>query len=117
MRDVSNGSVLPKWAAIKGTTIEVNPAAAYSEAFKALGVKIIDQYWLEVARRCFTNRIKDLVRGDADLRDALVSKCLDIRICRDPAFVLADYPFGAGPDMGSLGFRKHYRTYISAVGG
>ncbi len=106
---------LPAWADIVNDAIEFDPADAYGEALAVLGVDKPDQYWLEVARRCVTNRLKDIVKADLDLMNALASTGLRLKIRRNEAFALANHPPGAGAEAGVQQFRKYYQDYLARV--
>ncbi|MHA1572157.1 MAG: hypothetical protein ACTSWM_10065 [Alphaproteobacteria bacterium] len=83
---------LPDWATMTETgVIEVDGAAAYTETLKRLDQKKPDQYWIEVARRCFTADLYDLclVAGEAALR---------LRITASKIGRLANYPPEMSPE-------------------
>lgn len=90
---------LPNWAAWgEDGFVEVDPDVVYPIYLEALKVKKPDRYWLEVARRCFTEDLRR-VHGPG----------LKLRILRRPDWRLDKFPKGAGAEAGSAEFRRHYR--------
>jgi hypothetical protein len=90
---------LPRWAK-RGDDgmIEVDPDLAYPLYLRLLGVQTLDQFWLEVARRCLT----------ADLK-ALLGTPLAIRILEGSGrYALAAVAAGGGPALGAATFRTFY---------
>ena len=108
-----NHPALPARASIEDGTVFVAPGLAYEEALTALGVTDRTQYWLEVARRCCTERLHIAVKGSLDLMNAIGGTGLHLRILRDDNYRLDLYPEGEGAEAGSRGFRKHYQTYLN----
>ena len=106
---------LPKWATIDNGQIVVNPRPAYEEALAALGNPAPDQYWMEVARRCCTERVVQIARDNLDIMVALGSTVISLKILRDKFALLTDYPPGAGAHEGSFKFRQHYQTYLNGL--
>lgn len=88
---------LPAWAKRNGDAIEVIPSFVYPYYMEKLGVEEVTQYWLEVARRCMTEDLKKIVGGP-----------LHIRILKDLAWRLENFPVGDGDERGRTEFRKHY---------
>lgn len=77
--------------------IVVDPAKAYPLYFNLLGQPAVTQYWMEVARMCFT---QDLIE--------VYGKPLHIQIARNLNYRLDRYPRGDGPEAGAAGFRAHW---------
>lgn len=75
----------------------VDPAKAYPLYFNLLGEPPATQYWMEVARMCFT---QDLIE--------VYGKPLHLVITKNPAFALVRFPRGDGPEAGQAGFRVHW---------
>lgn len=114
-----NHEALPAWAQIDDSNpadhiIVADPAGAYEEALTALGVEERTQYWLEVARRCFTERLLDLLRGNLSLMIAVGATGLHLRIDRgDGSYALANFPEGDGAARGVAEFRQYYQGYLN----
>jgi hypothetical protein len=89
---------LPAWAEPQDGKIHIDPDKAYPAYLDKLGVTEIDQYWLEVARRCITEDLRQIVDGP-------IHVVID---AKDGRWALKHYPEGAGADAGANGFRKHY---------
>lgn len=107
---------LPAWADVVDQVIEFDPEHAYEEVRQALKIKKWDQYWLEVARRLCTNRLKVIVRGDLSLMNALASTGLKVRILKNDAVgILSRHPKGKGADLGATEFRLFMESYMAAV--
>ena len=90
---------LPRWAR-RGDDgmIEVDPDQAYPLYLGLLGVQTLDQFWLEVGRRCLT----------ADLK-ARLGTPLDIRILEGSGrWALSRVPLGGGAALGATRFRTFY---------
>jgi hypothetical protein len=93
------GDGLPGWASIDGDgKINVDPDKAYPHYLEKLGADQPDQYWLEVARRSFTEDLQQIVGGP-------IHVVID---AKGGQWALRNYPEGAGADAGANGFRKHY---------
>lgn len=78
----------------------MRPDIVYPLYLKKLGVKHpseTTQYWLEVARRCFTTDLR--ARVDGRLR---------LRILGDDDWRLSNFPPGDGAERGAQAFRRHY---------
>ena len=94
---------LPNWARMgKDGYIEVWPHKAYPLFVEAAGLKM-DQYGLEVARRCMTKYLKELLQVET----------LYLRILKDTRYKLSNYPEGEGAQAGADGFRKYYSTIVT----
>lgn len=96
-----------RWAEpAKDGVVEVKASEVYPMALKRLGVEKIDQYWLEVARRCFTTHLRDLLRlhGVHFLHLRIVSDVDDFKIKKHAP--------GGGPEAGAQEFRKHFQRYL-----
>jgi hypothetical protein len=99
---------LPAWATqAKDGAIEVKASVVYPMALERLAVTTVDQYWLEVARRCFTEHLHQIIQLDGEQNQ------LHLRIVSDTdAFLLKKNPKGAGAEEGGSKFRKHYKAYL-----
>lgn len=106
---------LPVWADIEDGVIVFSPGDAYEEALKALAAPARDQYWMEVARRCATERLHQAVAGSLPLMTALGATGLGIRILRDDAYTLSKLPAGKGAALGALEFRQYYQGYLNGL--
>jgi len=74
----------------------VDPAKAYPAYIAMLGGQPT-QYWLEVARMCFT---EDLTQ--------VFGTPLHLVILKNDDFRLARFPRGDGPEKGAAAWRLHY---------
>jgi hypothetical protein len=90
---------LPRWAKRDADDmIEVDPDLAYPVYLALLGVQALDQFWLEVARRCLTTDLK-----------ALLGTPLCVRILAGSGrYALAAVPPGGGAAFGAATFRTFY---------
>ena len=109
---------LPVWASIDDSNppdrvIVADPAEAYEEALSALGNPERTQYWLEVARRCITERLLDALRGNLSLMNAVGSTGLHLRIAANDAYRLDQLPEGDGAALGVVEFRRWYQSYLN----
>lgn len=90
---------LPHWAT--GTpdgVIEIDPDTAYPLVLDLLEIVNPDQYWLEVARRCVTEKLR-LLHGPG----------LSLRILpKARKWSLGNFPEGMGAARGCDEFRKHW---------
>lgn len=99
MITIKRRAKLPRWARQDDAgRVEIDAGVAYPLVLAALGVEAPTQYWLEVARRCVTHRLKETVGAPLHLHIV------------DPsgAWRLADHPPGPGADAGVAEFRTHY---------
>jgi hypothetical protein len=98
---------LPEWAAWAededGLYVAVDPNVVYPMWLDKLGVgkAARTQYWLEVARRCFTEALKERLAPSGVPLERL-------RILKGEAWRLVNFPAGEGEQAGSLGFRTHW---------
>lgn len=98
---------LPGWAVwgedSDGIYVAVDPNVVYPLWLEKLGVEKAarTQYWLEVARRCFTEALKEHLAPSGVKLDRL-------RILKGEPWRLANFPPGEGEQAGSLGFRRHW---------
>jgi hypothetical protein len=93
-------AVLPRWVRLADDGVfEVDPDIAYPVYLALLGIDLdeLDQFWLEVARRCLT----------ADLK-TLLGTPLYLRIRPSEHWVLAKFPAGGAAAMGAGAFRAFY---------
>ena len=77
----------------------IDPDQAYPAYLALLGIDLddADQFWVEVARRCFTTDLK-----------ALLGTPLHLRIKDSRHWVLATLPVGGGAALGASSFRAFY---------
>lgn len=80
----------------------VDPAKAYPFYFALLGEPECTQYWLEVARMCFT---EDLAR--------LYGHPLHVVILKNDRFALKRWPVGAGAELGAASWKPHYDKLVA----
>lgn len=96
---------LPVWVTVNAArteaegrlVLEVDRDRAYPDYLERLGVETPDQYWLEVARRCLTKDLQELVRQP-----------ITLRILATGDWNLADHPPGKGDAAGAAEFRRHW---------
>lgn len=119
-------NTLPDWAAVEESGGEkivlIDPAAAYEEAAVALTASGMDftawdQYRLEVARRCVTKRLKELIKSDLDLMNMVGSTGLNLRIARNDAYRLTNHAEGLGAEEGTslAALSLHYQPYLNGL--
>jgi hypothetical protein len=91
---------LPSWAVLNSTDgfVEVEPQLFYPTMLEALQIEEPTQYWLEVARRC----------GTEYLLEVLGLKQLKLRIRKNPKWKLTNFEPGDGALAGASAFRKYY---------
>lgn len=104
---------LPAWARIEndadGEYILVHPDNVYPRYIEDLRgieggpVGAADQYWIEVARRCMTK----------DLRE-IIGRPFRLRIARDDNWRLDAHQQGRGPEAGAAEFRRHWNRLNKA---
>lgn len=109
MSEVTITREIPDWVGVEvdasGTQwFVVDPGAMYPRVLKMLGATETDQYWLEVARRCLIQAIRDAAGGG-----------INVRILRDDAYRLDLHPAGLGADRGVVEFREHYTRIKGAL--
>jgi hypothetical protein len=92
---------LPRWARRSADgLVEVDPDVAYPVYLALLGIDLdeVDQFWLEVARRCLTTDLK-----------ARLGTPLAIRILEGSGrYALASLPPGGDAALGAATFRTFY---------
>ena len=93
-------TTLPRWARIDPDgAVSVDPDEAYPVYFALLGIDLddADQFWTEVARRCMTADLKDLLGAP-----------LHLRIRAATIGRLARLPIGGGAALGAASFRTFH---------
>lgn len=110
MAEITVQRSIPSWASIQSVKqwdsatqqeldipfIVIDPQTAYPLVLALLG-QHPDQYWLEVARRCLTAALLDMVGPG-----------INVKILNRPEWALAKYPEGDGEARGGAEFRRHY---------
>lgn len=91
-------SGLPSFAEERDGKIYVDPDKAYPLYLDKIGATGIDQCWLEIARRCFTE----------DLAKAVNSPVHIVILRKDGKWALKNFPVGLGAEFGAASFRMHY---------
>lgn len=90
---------LPGWASKHGEKIHIDPDKAYPLYLDKLGhAHEPDQYWLEVARRCFTEDLHQIVKGPMHL----------VIEAKSGQWALRNFAEGAGAVAGANEFRQYY---------
>lgn len=89
--------------------VTIDSAAAYPYWLDLLGVKEVDQYWLEVAYQCIKLDAQMAV-VDTALDPRVAGKSIEIKFSRAEEFAQAKYPSGRGPSLATRGkeARNHY---------
>lgn len=96
---------VPAWCRLSGGRAEIEPGKAYASVLNALGVERgeVSQYWLEVCRRCCTQRLREILGVP-----------LRVRILPGPAWTkLRSYPpvsLRGDAAAGASGFLVHYAS-------
>lgn len=97
----------PEWAAVEVINgvqfLVIDPQVVYPMVLGLLKQKP-DRYWLEVARRCLTTALRDMVGAG-----------INVRILNRPEWALAKHDEGLGAALGSADFRRHYETIKGAL--
>lgn len=93
---------LPKWAKWKDGHITADFDQMYRAYLTLLGVQVVDQYWLEVCRRC---ALKDL--------RILCAEPYTIEYRGTARWKLKNFPRGKGPVRGAMEFMEHYEKLVA----
>ena len=113
------GPSLPDWASlgepveleidgeiVKFRKVVVRPSVVYPHFLQLMEIPKPTQYWLEVARRCFTQVLKETI--------APTPLHLSIRAVddEDRKWALCNFPPGDGADRGAVEFRRFYNRLL-----
>lgn len=102
MAEINVKRKVPDWVSVENAGdiefLVIDPKVVYPMVLGLLKQEP-DRYWLEVARRCLTKALLDMVGPG-----------INVRTLNRPEWALGKHPEGNGEGLGAAEFRRHYET-------